>query len=55
MKPDLLSGVRVVDLTTYAAAPGAARMMADWGAEVIKVEGMTGDPMRVFGHSMGVP
>lgn len=55
MKPDLLSGVRVVDLTTYAAAPGAARMMADWGAEVIKVEGMTGDPMRVFGNSMGVP
>lgn len=55
MKPDLLKGVRVVDLTTYAAAPGAGRMMADWGAEVIKVEGMTGDPMRVFGSSMGVP
>ncbi len=55
MKPDLLKGVRVVDLTTYAAAPGACRMMADWGAEVIKVEGLTGDPMRVFGNSMGVP
>lgn len=55
MKPDLLQGVRVVDLTTYAAAPGAGRMMADWGAEVIKVEGFTGDPMRVFGNNMGVP
>lgn len=55
MKPDLLKGVRVVDLTTYAAAPGAGRMMADWGADVIKVEGFSGDPMRKFGDQMGVP
>ena len=55
MKPDLLKGVRVVDLTTYAAAPGAGRMMADWGADVIKVEGFSGDPMRQFGDQMGVP
>lgn len=55
MKTDLLKGVRVVDLTTYAAAPGAGRMMADWGADVIKVETFGGDPMRVFGKQMGVP
>lgn len=55
MKPDLLKGIRVVDLTTYAAAPGAGRMMADWGADVIKVETFDGDPMRHFGDSMGVP
>ncbi len=55
MKPDLLKGIRIVDLTTYAAAPGAGRMMADWGADVIKVETFGGDPMRGFGNTMGVP
>lgn len=55
MKPNLLNGIRVVDLTTYAAAPGAARMMADWGADVIKVEPFSGDPMRSFGDQMGTP
>ena len=34
----LLDGVRIVELTTYVAAPSAGRLLADWGAEVIKVE-----------------
>lgn len=34
----LLSGVRVIELTTYVYAPSAGRLLADWGAEVIKVE-----------------
>lgn len=34
----LLEGVRVVEMTTYVAAPSAGRLLADWGAEVIKVE-----------------
>ncbi|MGN0203544.1 MAG: CaiB/BaiF CoA transferase family protein [Coprococcus sp.] len=55
MKNNYLEGIRVVDLTTYAAAPGAGRIMADWGAEVIKVEDFRGDPMRKFGDQMGVP
>lgn len=55
MKNDVLKGVRVIDLTTYAAAPGAGRIMADWGAEVIKVEGFSGDPMRLFGLQMAIP
>ena len=55
MKPDLLKGIRIVDFTTYVAAPGAGRIMADWGADVIKVEGLTGDPMRNFGLQMGIP
>ena len=55
MRPDLLKGIRVVDLTTYAAAPGAGRLMADWGADVIKVEPFAGDPMRKFGDQMNAP
>ena len=44
MKP--LEGIKVVELTTYFAAPACGRMLADWGAEVIKVEGPKGDPYR---------
>lgn len=44
----MLEGVRVVELATYVAAPGAAGIMADWGAEVIKVEPLGGDPFRGF-------
>jgi crotonobetainyl-CoA:carnitine CoA-transferase CaiB-like acyl-CoA transferase len=44
-----LHGVRVIDLTIMIAGPAAAGLMADWGADVIKVEppGL-GDPQRVF-------
>ncbi|NPC96585.1 CaiB/BaiF CoA-transferase family protein [Nocardioides sp. zg-DK7169] len=42
-----LAGVRVVELGNYIAAPTAARMLADFGAEVIKVERpRTGDELR---------
>ena len=38
----------------WVAAPSAAALLADWGADVIKVEAPTGDPMRnVFG-SLGI-
>ena len=43
----LLKGLKVVDFTSYIAGPGAAGIMADWGADVIKVERPEGDPMRV--------
>ena len=42
----LLKGLKVVDFTTYIAGPGAAGILADWGADVIKVERPEGDPMR---------
>lgn len=42
----MLEGLKVVELATYIAAPGAAGVMADWGAAVIKIESPQGDPMR---------
>nr|WP_082965392.1 CaiB/BaiF CoA-transferase family protein [Mycobacterium sp. ACS1612] len=42
-----LAGVRVLELGNYIAAPTAGRMLADFGAEVIKVERpLTGDELR---------
>jgi crotonobetainyl-CoA:carnitine CoA-transferase CaiB-like acyl-CoA transferase len=44
---DLLSGVKVVELSMYAFAPSAAAVLADWGADVIKVAPRAfADPMR---------
>ena len=51
-----LSGVRVLDCVTYIAAPAAAAMLAEFGADVIKIEKPgTGDPLRVFGMPSGRP
>jgi len=42
----LLQGYKVVELATYIAGPAAANIMGDWGAEVVKIEALTGDPIR---------
>lgn len=51
----LLDGIKVVELGTHMAIPLAARLMADWGATVIKVEPPKGEAWRTIGNSYGLP
>jgi len=44
-----LSGIRVVDLTSMISGPVATMMLGDQGADVIKVEPLTGDLVRIMG------
>jgi crotonobetainyl-CoA:carnitine CoA-transferase CaiB-like acyl-CoA transferase len=46
MTPSPLVGKRVVDLSQYIAGPVCGQILADFGAEVIKVEPVGGDPSR---------
>lgn len=41
-----LSGYKIIEFATYVAAPSGVRILADWGAEVIKIEGPSGDDYR---------
>ncbi len=56
MGEGILSGIRVIDAATYIAAPGAATVLSDFGAEVIKIERPpNGDPYRYLPQVSGMP
>src|SRR5215469_1817981 len=44
----VLDGVRVVEVSMWAMVPAAGAILAEWGADVIKVEGPDGDPVRAL-------
>lgn len=50
-----LEGIKVVELGTHVAVPNATRFLADWGAQVIKVEGLRGEEWRTIGPSYKTP
>lgn len=47
MADDSLAGVRILEFAHFIAGPRCAQLLADHGAEVIKVEPITGDPSRL--------
>ena len=50
MMADCLHGLKVVDLTRNLPGPFATRLLADLGAEIVKIEPENGDPGRAFGE-----
>jgi formyl-CoA transferase len=48
-KSKALSGLTVLDLSTLFSAPQISAMLADLGADVIKIEPPGGDPLRAIG------
>jgi len=48
---NIFSGLKVVDLSSFVAAPGAAVILSDFGADVIKVEPPQGDMWRQGHHT----
>lgn len=50
-----LRGIKVLELGTHVAVPSACRLMAEYGADVIKIETAGGDPWRYSGLNVGLP
>jgi crotonobetainyl-CoA:carnitine CoA-transferase CaiB-like acyl-CoA transferase len=49
-----LEGINVVELGVWVAGPAAGGILADWGADVVKIEPPSGDPARMFGRMLGL-
>lgn len=49
----MLKGIKVIEMATYIAAPGAGGILADWGADVLKIEPLAGCPMRYTMKNVG--
>ncbi|MDT5323511.1 MAG: hypothetical protein QOF25_663 [Mycobacterium sp.] len=52
--PGPLTGIKVVELGVWVAAPAAGGILADWGADVVKIEPPAGDPARMFGRMLQI-
>ena len=48
-----VDGIKVVELGVWVAGPAAGGILADWGADVIKIEPPQGDPARSFSKMFG--
>lgn len=49
-----LEGIKVIEMGVWVAAPAAGAILADWGADVIKIEPPgIGDPARMFQYTLG--
>jgi crotonobetainyl-CoA:carnitine CoA-transferase CaiB-like acyl-CoA transferase len=48
-----MQGVRVVEIAVMVAGPSAGGILADWGADVVKIEPPTGDPLRAIQKVLG--
>ena len=54
MKNAPLNGIKVLELGTHVAVPSACRLMAEYGADVIKIETAGGDPWRASGLNVNL-
>jgi crotonobetainyl-CoA:carnitine CoA-transferase CaiB-like acyl-CoA transferase len=51
--PGPMEGVKVVELGQWVAGPAAAAVLGDWGADVVKIEPLDGDPFRGLLSALG--